>query len=311
MSDREKTEQVSDSDALIDYILTGKGDVKALRRKVKDSVFASLFCDERFSRRFVKEIAGDLDPSIDTDGEIRSIGLSNVLADGRTNDVAIMIDGMLIFALEAQSTWSPNMPVRIFVYLGIIYNRYLALTGKAGYSGSLLRIPAPAAYVVYTGGRRDVPDSLRLSDAFMCESPTGTMLELTVRVVHGPGSADTALGQYIRFCEIVDECRRMHPDDEGAVTAEVRMRCTEEGILGEYLEDKWWEAFMFEFFNQEGANEWIRWDQGKKIAKRLLLEGDSPEKISRCTDLTLDEVLEIQREIENEASEQPGNCSVT
>ena len=302
--------QASDSDALIDYILTGKGDVKALRRKVKDSVFSSLFSDERFSRRFVKEIAGDLEPPIDTDGEIRSIGLSNVLADGRTNDVAIMVGGMLIFALEAQSTWNPNMPARIFVYFGMIYSRYMALAGKIEYSGNLLRLPAPAAYVVYTGGRRDIPDSLKLSDAFLCESPAGTKLELTVKVVHGPGSRDTVLGQYIRFCEIVDECRCMHPDDEGAITAEVRRKCTEEGILGEFLEEKWWEAFMFEFFNQEGANEWIRWDNSKKIARKLLLDGIEPEKVSWYTDLTIEEVLEIQREIERGASEQSENCSI-
>jgi len=41
---------------------------------------------------------------------------------------------------------------------------------------------------------------------------------------------------------------------------------------------------------QEGAHQ-----QAEKSAINMLAEGDSPEKVSRCTGLPLDEVLKLQK----------------
>jgi len=94
---------------------------------------------------------------------------------GQLNDVAFMIGNVIILLLEHQSTQTPNLPIRIYIYLGREYEKILVKNNKELYGSTLLKIPRPEFYVLYNGKTRlkdeDGNDvdfrTYKLSDAFM------------------------------------------------------------------------------------------------------------------------------------------------
>jgi hypothetical protein len=97
---------------------------------------------------------------------------------GMHNDVSFLIaDEVSVY--EQQSTYNPNMPLRMMQYAGNLYERYVVGRKLNKYGRRLLRLPAPRMVVFYNGGE-DKPDEavLRLSDSF----PEGAASDIEVRV---------------------------------------------------------------------------------------------------------------------------------
>jgi hypothetical protein len=89
---------------------------------------------------------------------------------GRRNDVAFLMEDRLVVLMEHQSTVCENMPVRLLIYVGRIYEKWLNANEKirkAVYGTQLLKIPTPEFYVFYNG-KTEFPKrkDLKLSDAF-------------------------------------------------------------------------------------------------------------------------------------------------
>ena len=101
---------------------------------------------------------------------------------GMHNDVSFLIaDEVSVY--EQQSTYNPNMPLRMLQYAGNLYERYVVGRGLNKYGRRLLPLPAPRLVVFYNGGE-DRPDEtvLRLSDSFPDSAPYD--LEARVRMVN-------------------------------------------------------------------------------------------------------------------------------
>ena len=83
------------------------------------------------------------------------------------NDVSFLIAATMNF-YEHQSTFNPNMPLRMLMYASGVYGEYVDKRDLDVYSSTLQRIPAPRMLVFYNGDRffKDKV-TLRLSDAFM------------------------------------------------------------------------------------------------------------------------------------------------
>ena len=98
------------------------------------------------------------------------------------NDVSFLVAGE-ISLYEQQSTFNPNMPMRMLQYLGNLYQRHVDEKKLNKFGSSLIPLPAPR-FVVFYNGVRDRPDEevLRLSDAF----PPGAKsdVEVSVRAVN-------------------------------------------------------------------------------------------------------------------------------
>lgn len=80
---------------------------------------------------------------------------------------------------EQQSSYNPNMPLRLLQYLGSLYEKYIAARKLNKYGAGLIRLPVPKLVVFYNG-EAEMPDEhiLRLSDAF----PKGSSPDVEVRV---------------------------------------------------------------------------------------------------------------------------------
>ena len=71
---------------------------------------------------------------------------------------------------EHQSTFNPNLPMRIFLYAAKLYEKYIANSDYYPYSSTLQKIPRPKCFCFYNGtAEQPERQILKLSDSFDSE----------------------------------------------------------------------------------------------------------------------------------------------
>ena len=198
------------------------------KRTAKDSVFCDLFRDPEN----LLELYRCLHPE-DTTATVNDLGnvtLRNILVDDQYNDLGFTVRDKQLILLEAQSTWSVNIVLRILMYLTETWNA--ALVNENLYSTVPVHLPKPELYVLYTGDRKDRPEWLSLSETYF--DGDDTYLEVRVRMLYGDGSVDGILNQYVVFTKVLDEQIQLCGRTEQAVAETIRI-CREAGALEKYL----------------------------------------------------------------------------
>lgn len=214
------------------------------KRKSKDSVFVNLFENVENVLRLYKELHPEDEQVTVDDIQIQTI--KSVLVNTLYNDLGFIVKDKFVMLVEAQSAWNPNMTLRMLFYLAETYRRYLAETVQSEHSSSKVKIPKPELYVVYSGERK-CPEVVSFSDTFFGgESP----VELKVRVLNEVDM--TIYGQYIGFCKVFDEQRKIHQDSIRCAKETIRV-CIEKGYLVSYLQEHEKEVvdMMSELFDEE------------------------------------------------------------
>ena len=91
------------------------------KRTIKDSIFTFLFGEPEYTM----ELYQALHPEDTTvkDSDVKLVTLQNVLANGLYNDLGFQVRDKLILLVEAQSTFSENIPLRMLLYLAATYKR--------------------------------------------------------------------------------------------------------------------------------------------------------------------------------------------
>lgn len=222
-----------------------------MKRNLKDSVFTYLFSDPQYARELYLYLhPEDADVS---EEECKIVTTENILSDGQYNDLGIQVRDRIIVLVEAQSTFSANLPLRMLMYLAATYKRYIAENDILLYSSKMISVPKAELYMVYTGAKENAPEILRLSD--LCGG--GGSVEVTVKVLCGGDSS--ILGQYVDFCKVADEQRALHGLTKRAIQETIRI-CLERGILVPFLTSKREEVIdiMEMLFSQEEVWEMER-----------------------------------------------------
>ena len=94
-----------------------------MKRSVKDSVFTYLFKQPEYTRQLYLALHPE-----DTDvkeSDFKLVTLENVLTTGFYNDLGIQVRNRLILLVEAQSTFSVNIALRMLLYLAGTYKEYI------------------------------------------------------------------------------------------------------------------------------------------------------------------------------------------
>jgi len=208
--------------------------------KHKNSIFSLLFSDPDTLRELYSAIAGtELPP--DTAIDINT--LSNALFMGQINDVSFTVGDRLVVLIEHQSTINENMPLRMLMYVGRVYEKIIDRLKL--YQTSLEKIPEPVFIVLYNG-KDPYPEhaTLKLSAAFKNASglkAESSALELEVQVYNiNQGYNAELLGKcgtlngYSVFVSKIWECRATM-ELEDAMKAAIRY-CIENDILRLFLE---------------------------------------------------------------------------
>ena len=123
-----------------------------VKRDYQNSVFTIMFGGK--DKKYLLELYQALHPDDTTTGvdDLELVTIENVLTNDIYNDLGFIANGRLVVLVEAQSTWSPNIIARMFIYLARTYQDYIycnqELKAKL-YSETKIELPGPEMYVIY------------------------------------------------------------------------------------------------------------------------------------------------------------------
>lgn len=228
-----------------------------VKQNYKDSVFTKMFGreDKKYLLQLYRALHPD-DNKTDTD-DLKLVTIENVLTNDIYNDLGFIANGRLVVLVEAQSTWSPNIIARMFIYLARTYQDYIYSDDKIKarlYSDCKIDLPIPEMYVIYTGNRAGKSDVLSLKDEFF--KGNSLDIDLKAKVIFADDGRKDIIGQYIAFCIVVKQQLDIHNDKKVAVQEAIRI-CIENGDLVDYLTShrKEVEDVMFALLTQEEATK--------------------------------------------------------
>lgn len=287
---RIKTETVTESDSQ-------KSDVKTTS---KDSVFRDLFGDRKYALQLYQAIHPE-DTDV-TEADIGNVTIKNIFTDQQYNDLGMTVRGKLLLMLEAQSSWTVNIIIRIFLYLAHTWNEYIESTRQNRYGSKKLAVPRPEFYVIYSGDRKDRPKWLRLSEEFF--EGNKEYLEINVKVLYGDGKGDI-ISQYVDFTKVYNEQVRLYGKTREAVLSTIRI-CQDRNVLKEYLSGREKEVIniIMGLFDQEKAVEQFgnekkeegreegKLESKKEAAINMKAEGLPESMIAKVLDVGLNIVQE-------------------
>lgn len=188
------------------------------KRNMKDSVFTDIFKKPENLLKLYKALHPD-DNSIEID-DLSIVTISNILTTGLYNDLGFMAGERLLILVEAQSTWSVNIVIRILEYLAHTYNQYFKEKGTDLYSSTKAKLPKPELYVVYTGDRKTRQEYISLKEEFFDNADVP--IEINVKVIYDSTSGDI-LNQYIAFTRICNEQVRKYGRTRKAIEETIRI----------------------------------------------------------------------------------------
>jgi hypothetical protein len=166
-------------------------------------------------------------------------------------------------------------------------------------------MPKPELYVIFTGDRGDKPDVISLSEEFFHGEDVD--IEIKAKVIY-ESNTDDIINQYIIFCKVFDDQRKLYGLTEKTVAETIRI-CKDRNVLKEYLESKEREVvtIMMSLFDEEqimdvflkNRDRDVAKETAKETAKRLITIGKMPlEEVEKYVpDLTMDELKEIEAEV--------------
>lgn len=232
-----------------------------------------------------------------TEDDIEDVTLKHVLIDADYNDLGFSVGSRLMVLVESQSTWSVNIIIRALMYLMQTYHDYFKRTNQNLYGSRKVNLPKPELYVIYTGERKNIPDTISLSKEFFDSAEIA--IDAEVKVLYQENEGDI-IGQYIIFSKVYNEQRRLYGKTKQAVTETIRI-CKNRNVLKEYLESKEQEVvdIMMTLFDDEQILKAYIKDKERETAERMIRDGEMPlEKIARYVPvLTMEELKEIEAEV--------------
>ena len=191
--------------------------------KHKDRLFNFLFGQEE-NRKWTLSLYNAVNGSDhDDESMIEFNTLEDVMYLSMKNDTSFLI-GNIMSVYEHQSSFNPNMPLRMMEYVGRLYSGYISKNKFNKYGEKLIMLPTPKLVVFYNGLKEQADESiLRLSDSFDKGHRNEADIEVRVRMLnvnHGRNKElmdrCKPLAEYAWFIEEIRKNRKGH-DTEASV----------------------------------------------------------------------------------------------
>ena len=244
---------------------------------LKDSLFIDLFSDKMRLIQLYKSLIDDERQINPEDIEILTI--QNIILRGIYNDLGFRVKDEIIILMEAQTTYTTNIVLRILFYLSETLKNYIIDSSENKNLNELYNtkpriIPKIKLFVVYTGDKMMQDHDLHLKDV-MVENDIISDIDMKVRVLC-TGNKSSILGQYILFTRVYSKQKKECKDIETAVKNTIEI-CMNDEILKEYLDYRKMEVqeMITAFTTQEEAFESFLKDEVKRGRK----EGEEKGKI--------------------------------
>ena len=268
------------------------------KRTAKNSVFLDLFQNKSHLLRLYKTLHPE--DTTATEDSLTDVTIENVLTDNLYNDLGFIVNNKLMILIEAQSTWTMNILVRVLLYMAQSYHEYFQRTSQNYYKSKKVKMPKPELYVIFTGNKGRKPDKVFLSREFFLGEEID--IEVKAKVIY-EGNTDDIINQYIVFCKVFDEQTKQHGMKQKAIMETIRI-CKDRNVLREYLLDREKEVvtIMMSLFDEEQIMKSFikseRHDEARETAERLIKKGKmSLDEIAECIPtLSFDELKELEAE---------------
>ncbi len=191
------------------------------------------------------------------------------------------------------------------MYLIQTYHDYFKRTNQNLYGSKKVNMPTPELYVIFTGERKNIPDTISLSKEFFDGAKIA--IDAEVKVLYQENEKNI-IGQYIIFSKVYNEQRKLYGNTKQAVTETIRI-CKDRNVLKEYLESKEQEVvdIMMTLFDDEQILKAYAKDiednkekeTERKTAERMIKDREmSLEKIARYVPtLTMEELKKLEAEV--------------
>ena len=301
----------------------------SFNRQYQDRLFKAIFGREEH-KDWLLSLYNALNRSSYTDPSAIEINtIEGIIYVTMKNDISFLIDSQLNL-YEQQSSYNPNMPLRGLMYFAELYQKHLTKQDRDLFTTALVKIPTPN-FVVFYNGSRDMPDvtKLRLSEAFEIPAENGDFEWTATMLNINAGRNKTLLQKckplyhYSCYVDRVKTNVRSGMTKENAVSEAVNFAIQNDFLDGYFkiqkaevlnmsLTEFDQEAYDRHRFN-EGKEAGIA--EGKEIGIAIgIAEGErktalqnarnllymklgSIEQIAQATQLSVDEVVHLQKEM--------------
>ncbi len=235
------------------------------RREAKNTVFVDLFQFPKYRYELFRTLHPEMTDVSEDD--VIEITLHPVILNHPYNDLGLLVKDKLLIFVEAQSTWSINILIRILLYLALTYQDYINEHELNVYSTTKIDLPVPEFYVIYTGDHKVRKDIITLKEDFFCNREIG--IDLSAKVIYSENEKDI-IGQYIIFCHVLDAQVKLYGRTQKAIEETIRI-CKDKGVLKEYLTGREKEVITMTMtlFDQDKAMEMYT----KEISRNSEIKG--------------------------------------
>ena len=272
---------------------TDKVNAPMMKRTVKDSVFTNLFADPKYLIKLYRALHPEDKKTEEKD--IENVTIKNILTDQQYNDLGFRIGNKVLLLLEAQSTWTVNIIIRIMMYLMQTFNDYCTENGLDLYGSKKVELPKPELYVIFTGERQTHPEYISLKDEFWGGD---AVVDARVKIIYD-GQPGDIINQYVTFTRVANDQMKKYGRTQKAAEETIRM-CINEDVLADYLKEKEVEVMdiMTALFDEEEVTRRFLASRDKEkseaFARKLLEKGQmSVEDIADCSGLSVNEVEKL------------------
>ena len=284
-----------------------------IKSNCRDSVFVSMFGEE--DKKYLLDLYKALHPE-DKDvtvDDLDNVSIENVLVNDIYNDLGFTVKNRLIVLVEAQTTWSPNILIRMLIYIGKSYQDYIYSHEEIKnnlYGKSKIVAPTPELYVLFAGEKGKNKRILSLQEDFF--ESTDSNIDIKVKVIYADDNRSDIIGQYLTFCMVYKEQLQKYkadksPENKIKAIRETIKICKEKDVLREFLtqHEREVQEVMFGLFTQEELTEAFgnsRYNEGVSqqidhtILKMLELH-KSYEEIAEVNEVSVDYVKQIENEM--------------
>ena len=151
-------------------------------RNTNDRLFRFIFGSESHKEWTLSLYNAVNKSSYSNPDDITITTIEDVVYMSMKNDLSFLIADTMNF-YEQQSTFNPNIPIRMLTYAGMVYNSYMEKNRLNKYSPVLKHLPAPKLICFYNGAsKKEERSILKRSDSFREED--GSDLEAKVLMLN-------------------------------------------------------------------------------------------------------------------------------
>lgn len=165
--------------------------------------------------------------------DIKNVTIENVLLNEAYNDLGFLVRDQMIVLVEAQSTWSENIIIRLLMYYNETLKRYLDEKDVSLYRMTTIEIPRPEFYVLYAEPNPEKITKTVISLREDILHGAETDLDMRVHVLANDNS-DSIIGQYMTFTKILYGQVALHGRSKKTIEETISI-CMDENILKDYL----------------------------------------------------------------------------